>query len=279
MLRYHGGKWRLAPWIISHFPEHRVYTEAYGGGASVLMRKPRTYAEVYNDLDGEIVNLFEVARDRGDELLRAVTLTPYSRADFHLAFERTDDPVERARRTAFRSFAGFGGNLTRANRDQTPQRTGFRRYSATDRRATPAGDWYNWPAGLSQIIARLRGVIIEQRDALAILEEHDGVDTLHYVDPPYVHATRGYSAGGSHRGYRFEMSDDDHRALAERLHSLRGMVVVSGYRCPLYDKLFGGWTRLDRAHVADGARKRTESLWLSRACDDAAQPLLAGMAL
>src|SRR6185503_9698517 len=130
--------------------------EPYGGGASVLIRKPRVYAEIYNELDGEIFNLFRAIRERGEELRTLVELTPYSRADFDLSFVRTDDALEQARRTVVRSFMGFGGNLTRANRDDSPQRTGFRRYSSTDRRATPAGDWRNWPDALVELIDRLR---------------------------------------------------------------------------------------------------------------------------
>lgn len=263
LLRYHGGKWRLAPWIVSYFPGHRIYIEPYGGAASVLLHKPRSYAEVYNDLDGEIVNLFQVVRDRGVELVRALELTPYARAEFHLSFKPTDDSMEQARRTVLRSYAGFGGNLTRPNRDQTPQRTGFRTYSKKNRRSIPSGDWRNYPAALPAIIDRLRGVIIESAPALEVMAKHDAPDALHYVDPPYVHSTRGFDCGETHRGYRFEMTDDQHRELATFLRTLGGGVIVSGYACDLYDReLYPDWQRVERPATADGARPRTEVLWM-----------------
>lgn len=266
ILRYHGGKWKLAPWVASHFPPHRTYVEPFGGGASVLLRKGRSYAEVYNDMDGEIVNLFRVARDRGDELARSVELTPYSRDEFYLSFIPDKDPLEQARRTVLRSFAGFGGNLTRQNRDGTRQRTGFRG-DATRSGTTPASDWRNWPTALADIVDRLQGVVIEHADAPVVMAKYDQPDTLHYVDPPYVHSTRGFDAGGTHRGYTFEMTDDEHRQLAAGLRRLSGMVVLSGYACDLYDvELFPDWQRLGREHHADGARDRTEVLWLNPAC-------------
>ena len=190
-------------------------------------------------------------------------MTPYARAEFHLSFKPTDDSMEQARRTVLRSYAGFGGNLTRPNRDQTPQRTGFRTYSKKNRRSIPSGDWRNYPAALPAIIDRLRGVIIESAPALEVMAKHDAPDALHYVDPPYVHSTRGFDCGETHRGYRFEMTDDQHRELATFLRTLGGGVIVSGYACDLYDReLYPDWQRVERPATADGARPRTEVLWM-----------------
>ncbi len=140
ILRYHGGKWRLAPWIISLFPAHRTYTEPYGGAASVLLRKPRSYAEVYNDLDSDVVNLFRILRDPGsaEELGRLVALTPYSRQEFDDSYEPCSAPLEQARRLLFRSAAGFGtGGGSRG--------TGFRS-NVTRSSSTPADNWTDMPS-------------------------------------------------------------------------------------------------------------------------------------
>ena len=259
ILRYHGGKWRLAPWIIGHFPPHRVYVEPFGGAASVLLRKPRSYAEVYNDLDGEVVNLFRVLRDEtlAGRLCAMLALTPFARAEFEAAYEDCDNPVERARRLVIVSFMGFG-----SNGHNTLTRTGFRANSNRSG-TTPAHDWSNYPDALRVGVERLRGVVIESRDALDIIRQHDGPRTLHYVDPPYPHSTR--DRGGRQRDYRHEMTDNEHRALAATLRAVEGTVVLSGYACDLYDReLYPDWARVERAAHADGARDRVEVLWLNR---------------
>lgn len=266
-LRYHGGKWMLAPWIIGHFPEHRVYVEAFGGAMSVMLQKPRSYGEVYNELDGEIVNLFRVARDRGDELLRALKLTPFARDEFLLAYEPHGDAIEQARRTVARSFMGFGSPAA------SGRKTGFRSNSNRSG-TTPAHDWANLPDCFAAICARLAGVVIENKDAISVMEQQDSPVTLHYVDPPYVHGTRSID-----KGYRFELTNEQHAELADALHDLSGMVVLSGYPCVLYDELFADWERRERPALADGAQLRTEALWLNPACAEALHAGRAQMSL
>ncbi len=260
VMRYHGGKWRLAPWIISYFPAHRVYTETFGGAASILLRKPRAYAEIYNDLDGEIVNVFRVLRDHDKalELSFRIAMTPFARDEFDLSYEPSDDEIEQARRTIFRTFAGFGSSAMNSTKP-----TGFRSNSNRSG-TTPAHDWAHFPDALPAVIERLAGVVIENRPAVEIIRQHDGRETLHYVDPPYVHSTR---AERQSKNYRHEMTDDQHRELAATLRDCAGMVVLSGYDCELYRELYGDWTQYDKSAYADGAKVRTESLWLNRAAE------------
>ncbi len=257
-LRYFGGKWRLAPWIISHFPPHRIYVEAFGGGASVLLQKDRAYGEIYNDLDNEVVNVFRVLQRHSKRFKSLIVHTPFARAEMEVAYRSARDPVEQARRTIIRSFMGFGADSV--TRDC---RTGFRSNSNRSG-TTPAHDWATWSDQIEAFCARLKGVVIENRDAIEVMESQDSPDTLHYVDPPYVVSTR---AMGLKHGYRFEMSDLEHAALIARLTDLKGMVVVSGYPHPLYDSM--GWERTQALERTLGSGSssadRTEALWLNPA--------------
>ncbi|GGZ02378.1 hypothetical protein GCM10011614_16810 [Novosphingobium colocasiae] len=264
ILRWHGGKWLLAPWIIAQFPPHRVYVEPFGGAWSVGFRKPRAAAEVWNDLDAELVNLFGVLRDTdgSSRLTAALRLTPFARDEFYRAYELAGCAVERARRLIVRSFMGHGSDGASGQ-----YRTGFRANSNRSG-SPPAVDWTNLPDSLDLAVARLRGVVIESRPAMQVMAAHDGPDTLHYVDPPYLAETRARAHRRADNGgvYRHELSDDDHAELLAFLDKLRGMVVLSGYPSPIYDRALQGWLRIDRAARADGALPRTECIWLNPSC-------------
>ncbi len=256
VLRYHGGKFMLADWIISHFPAHRVYVEPFGGGGSVLMKKSRSYAEVYNDKWDTVVNVFRVMREPASakRLRELLELTPFARAEFEES-TASEDRVEWARRTILRSFAGFGSASTNAEHS-----TGFRANSNRSG-TTPAHDWVNYPHHVEAFTDRLRGVVIENRDAADVMEQHDGDDTLHYVDPPYPHATRNMARGNA--SYAFEMDDEAHRKLSAALCRLKGKVILSGYNCELYDDLYPHWRKVERDAHADGAKDRVECLWMN----------------
>ena len=266
VLRYHGGKFRLAPWVIKHFPPHRCYVEPFGGAAGVLVQKERAYAEVYNDLDGEIVNVFRVLRDRDqcESLIDQLLLTPYARYEFDAAYEPTTDPIERARRTLVRAEMGFG------SAGATKGCTGFR-IDTRRKHGTAQQLWTRFPESLTRVCTRLSGVMIENRPALNIIEQHDAEDTLFYVDPPYVMDTR--NVGAKHgRYYACEMTDDEHLQLLDKLCAVKGMVVLSGYGSALYLGALQGWSMASteaRISAARGAGIRTECLWLNPAASRA----------
>lgn len=265
VMRYHGAKFRLAEWVIQSFPDHHTYVEPFGGAAGVLLHKPRSKSEVYNDLDGEIVNVFRVLQDQASsaELKRRLGVTPYARAEFDISYEPTDDPIESARRVLIRSHMGFG------SASATRHRTGFRVDSAREY-GTAAHLWAAYPDAITAFTERLQGVLIENRDACALLHNHDRADTLFYLDPPYVHSER--VMGGNSRYYQHEMTDDEHAALIAELKGMVGMVVLSGYDSDIYNDLLRGWDKRSttaRISAGRGTGVRTEVIWINEACQHA----------
>ncbi len=264
-LRYHGGKFRLAPWVMRFFPAHQTYVEPYGGAPGVLIQKPPSYAEVYNDLDGDIVNFFRCLRDPAlrERLIDALVLTPYSREEFDEAWnDGAIDPVDRARRTAIRAAMGFGSS------GATKATTGFR-VDCFRSGGTAQHVWAKYPAAAQAVGMRFAGVMVENRPALELIKQYDRPDTLFYIDPPYVHDTRkiGWSAT-----YRHEMTDADHRALLDLVRSLQGYAVISGYASDLYVQSLEGWyseSTKSRISAGRGTLIRTETVWLNPRCEEA----------
>lgn len=258
---YYGSKGRLAGRIADLMPQHRVYVEPFAGSAAVLFSKSPAPVEVINDLDRNVVTFFRVLRTREDELIRALRFTPYSREEYaaaDLADENIDD-LERARRFFIRATqghnaAGSGGRAGWSN--------GIRA-KHTDATATT-----NLVDRLHQLAERLRTVVVEQRDALAVIAAHDSADTVFYLDPPYLSETRRCGRDYAHEAD----SEEFHRSLADALRGAKGTALLSGYPSPLYEELYSGWDRIEiSVHRATtnhrgrtGVERGTEVVWCNR---------------
>ena len=254
---WYGGKFSHLDFILPNIPlDAKHFCDVYGGSAAVLINRPPASVETYNDIDSELVNFFRVLRDDGPELTRAIGLTPFSREELIRAceYEPGLSELERARRFFVRA---------RQTRTGLAQRSSEGRWAhcVLTSRAGMAGAVSRWLGsvdGLAEITLRLQRVQIENAPALEVIQRYDTPDTVFYLDPPYVHSSRGDTSA-----YEREMTDDDHAELAATLSSIRGRAVLSGYRTPLYDRLFEDWRRIDAPiRTANSVRQpRQECLW------------------
>ena len=251
-LRWRGGKWRVAEWIIANLPPHECYVEPYMGAASVLLQKPRSTLEVLNDLDDRVVAFFRCLRDRPAELAWQIQLTPYARRELALSILPAENDLEKARRLYVSCLMGRGATSKASGFRFQKQMLGFRHRAASI---------FYQVDHLFDCAARLRSVQIEHKPALDILRQFDAPTVLFYVDPPYVPDSRT----NSRNLYSHEMRDPDHVELAEVLRSLSGMVVLSGGVSGLYERLFPDWLKLTREALGEGHKRYLECLWLNPA--------------
>lgn len=256
---WYGGKFNHLEWLLPLLPKCHHYCEPFAGSAAVLINRAFSSVETYNDIDGDVVNFFRVLRDRTDELMKAIALTPFSREEFHKAiYDNTPDitDVERARRFYVRA------RQARTGLAQTATLGRWANCKNTSR-AGMSGVVSRWLGGvdaLQEIAERLLRVQIENRPAMDVIRLYDDPGTLFYCDPPYLHATRGDA-----RAYGFEMDEAQHRELAAVLDGCRGKVAISGYRCSLMDDLYKGWrcyeAPVKRCHSVKQTRQ--EALWMN----------------
>ena len=263
--------------LLPLFPSHYTYVEPFGGGASLLFAKAPSPVEVYNDLDGGLVNFFRVLRDprKFKQFYRLAQLTPYAREEYNSCRETWQDCADDAERAyrwfvvARMSFSGlFGVSWSSA---VTTSRRGM---------ASTCSLWLSCIEGLPQVAERLLRVQIEQADFRVILDRYDTPETLFYCDPPYVHDTR------KGKRYAHEMTLDDHADLVTLLLGIQGKAILSGYAHPVYQPLEkAGWQRRDwetacyaagrtRATGIQGEgsalrmQARTETAWVSPGCEE-----------
>ncbi len=256
---WYGGKFSHLEWLLPLLPKAHHYCEPYSGSAAVLLNREPSPVETYNDMDGDAVNFFRVLRDRHEELIRTIALTPFSREEFHFAVSGTTQGVsdiERARRFYIRA------RQARTGLAQTATLGRWANCKNTSR-AGMSGVVSRWLGGidaLDEIAHRLLRVQIENRPAIDVIRLYDDDKTLFYCDPPYMHETRG-----DKKAYGFEMTTQQHWELAETLQQCKGLVAISGYRCDAMDKWYKGWKRFEGVAKTIHSTKelRQECLWMN----------------
>lgn len=257
---WYGGKNSHLHWLLDLIPHTKVYAEPFAGSAAVLLNKPKSPIEVLNDLDGRIVNFFKQLRDNGEELVQNLTLTPYSRKEFADCIPKSyetfieENPLEAARCFFVVIRQGF---LAKPN----PTGSGdWARAITNVRRNMPHCVSRNLSTvdGLTEIIARLKQVQIEQMDALKIIKDYDSDDSMFYLDPPYVHESR---VKGCTDAYLVEQPDEFHVEMAKVCNEAEGFIAISGYDSELYEKLFESpkWRKFYPEPKKLGGKKRQET--------------------
>lgn len=255
-----GAKWRLIDWYLAHLPARQVYIEPFFGSGAVLFNKPRSPTEVVSDVDGRVVALFRVLRDRPADLTRAVELTPWAREEWDNCRKAgdVDDEVEKARRFLVESWQSHGL--------RSLSRSGWR-YDGPGGRGgggrSVAREWSDLPERIAAATKRLQGVHIESRPALDILRRFRGPEVTAFVDPPYPAKTVN---GERDRLYRHEMMEPaQHEELLAELLQHPGPVLACSYRNETYDAslLGAGWTVLEAHALAEHGNERVEALYLN----------------
>jgi len=256
---WYGGKFSHLDWLLPLLPQCNHYCEPFGGSAAVLINRLPSPVETYNDIDGEVVNFFRVLREKKDELLYQIGMTPFSREEFMVAIQTNGDrknlsDLERARRFFIRA------RQVRTGLAQTASVGRWANCLNTSRAgmAGAVSRWLGSVAGLEYIATRLLRVQIENDSALAVIKRYDSSDTLFYCDPPYPHESRGDS-----NAYSYELTDEEHFELSRVLHAVTGKVAVSGYDCDLMRELYHDWNiHREKPKKAMSIKKdRQEILW------------------
>lgn len=252
IMKYPGSKWKIAEWIIKHFPLHKVYCEPYFGSGGVFFAKQPSYIETINDLNGDVVNLFKVCRERPEELATAIEMTPFARDEYIGCYEITGDEIERARRFLVRHHQSFGA--TNSNRNSW-------RNSQTANSPRCAAVWKQLPQIILDVCDRLKDAQIENVDALQLIERYNDKDTLLYLDPPYLQDIRKRNM------YANEMTDKQHKELLELITKSKSKVIISAYDNKLYNNYLKGWYTAEKNTIAQAGKHRTEKIYMNYAPD------------
>ena len=254
ILKYPGAKWRIAEWIIENMIEHHSYVEPYFGSGAVFFNKQASNIETINDLDGEVVNFFEVIRDMPEKLAAKIYMTPYSRAVYENVYKEpcnyNQSKLDRALRFCIKINMSHG---FRCN-----SKVGWKNDIQGREAAYTLKSWNKIPDLIMKAAARLKEVQIEQRPAIEVIRRFNSPKCLIYCDPPYLLKTRNSS-----KQYNFEMSDKDHEDLLNTVLESKSKIIISGYESDLYNDALKNWRKKIGFSITQSMRKAKEVIWMN----------------
>jgi DNA adenine methylase len=255
---YFGGKNAFLDNIYENFPEqHYHFIDVFAVSFSVSLNKPFSKIDTVNDINSDIINFFRVLRDRPEELITLLRLTPVSRQEYDESWDIENcSEIEWARRFYVRirqSFRSMGSNH---------QNKGWNMAKTQSRceRGETAIKWINGVEKLWDIIDRLKNIQIENRDFRVLIPAIDFDGAFFYNDPPYPDEVRN-----SKNDYKYEFTIKDHEELAELLHSIKGKAMISGYDGKTMERLYGDWRKVKFPVKANNIRhgKVQECIWMN----------------
>lgn len=251
-MKYPGSKWNIAKQICEMIPPHHSYLEPFAGSLAVLFNKPPSDIETINDLDGDVVNLFRCVQDNPEKLSRLVLTTPYSRQVYDKSYDQVEneDCYHKACRFLTRCWMGHG---FRTN----GEKVGWKNDVQGRERAYASQDWLHLPEKIMQASERLRGVQIENKPAVDVIQRFNFHNVLIYADPPYVLSTR------HGKQYRCEMDDKAQNELLDVLLAHKGLVLISGYDSDLYNDRLQNWHKEETTCYSQVCSKKREILWMN----------------
>lgn len=235
---YFGGKYTWLTYLYDCFPSHFTHlVDVFAGSMVVSLNYRGRAIKTANEINSDITNFFKILRDQQDELVRLLLLTPCSLEEYNNCWEISDDKVEQARRFYVRvrqSFFGLGAQ--RKNKGWHMAKT-----QLNANRGETVSRWNNAIEKLYDVAEIIRTDFqITNLDYRDCIKKIDNKNAFFYPDPPYAKESRK-----SYNDYKYEFTDDNHRELAELVHNIKGMAMVSGYNCNLMDELYGDWYKTE----------------------------------
>lgn len=251
LMKYPGSKWRIAKWIIDFFPDHHSYLEPFFGSGAILFNKTRSSIETVNDLDGNVINLFEWIKKDPERLAHEIYYTPYAREVYENAYSsEPEDSLGRAVNFYIRINMGYGFKTN-------GEKTGWKNDVQGREYAYTAREWCNFPEKIMQAAERLRGVQIECMPAVDLIQRFNYRNVLIYLDPPYLLSTR------CGKLYQCEMNDAGHGELLDVALVHKGPVIISGYDNALYNDRLRNWHKEEIECYSRALSKKTEVIWMN----------------